>query len=562
MILEASQPISTAPPPPPSFSLPTAARPEPREAVRAHLDSVLPRGEFARERLSRATVLVVDDEPGNVRLLTRLLERAGCEDVIGTNQAPDAVRLYTERRPDLMLLDLHMPGMDGLAVLDQVRHARDDRSRSPVLVLTGDDTSEARESALHRGANEFVSKPFNVSEVLLRIDHLLETAVLHRELADRNRVLEQAVAARTAALEQDIARRERVERELRTSEARYRHLVENASDMIVQADGKGVIRYANEAAGRLFGLEPQAMEGRSFLGLIRPDARHAAGDVFIEQVRRRQPSSYQELPAVTPDGRDVWIELDVRLTWEGDELVAAQAVGRDVTERRQLEHLKDEFISVASHELRTPLTSIRAALGLLESGLMETQPERARHLLRIATRNGERLARLLNDILDLERMSSGSVRVERRPYDVAEVMTQAAETVRSAAEAANVLIVVDAPRATVSMDADRMCQVLVNLLGNAIKFSPAGGAVWLSAAAQEDGDVLFAVRDKGRGIPADRLEAVFERFTQVDVSDAREKGGSGLGLAICRAIVDQHGGRIWAESTLGAGSTFSVRLPA
>ena len=558
MILQASPTtsIQAAAPPP-------AARPcpAPRREVREHLDSaVMPRGEAARERLERASLLIVDDEPANVRLLTRFLQRAGCEEVIGTTSPEEGLRLYAERRPDLMLLDLHMPEMDGLTVLDRLRDHREERTRSPVLVLTGDASSEAREAALERGANEFVSKPFNLSEVLLRIDNLLETAFLYRELRDRNRALEQAVAVRTAALEMDIARRERVERELRTSEARYRHLVENASDMIVQADGRGIIRYANEAAGRLFGIEPEAMQGLAFLRLVRPDARRGACRFYAEQVRRRRPASYQELPAVTPDGRELWLELSVRLTWDGGRLLAAQAVGRDVTERRQLERLKDEFISVASHELRTPLTSIRAALGLLESGLMDQQPERARHTLRIATRNSERLARLLNDILDLERMTSGTVRVERRPYDVAEVMSQAAETVRTAAEAARVLLVVAPPRATACLDADRMCQVLVNLLGNAIKFSPAGGTVWLSAAQDEDG-VTFTVRDQGRGIPADKLEAVFERFTQVDVSDARDKGGSGLGLAICRTIVEQHEGRIWVESREGAGSVFTVRLP-
>ncbi|HEX6911219.1 MAG TPA: ATP-binding protein [Longimicrobium sp.] len=553
MILQASQALPAAAPTP-------RPCPAPRREVREHLDAVIPRGEAARERLERASVLVVDDEPANVRLLTRFLQRAGCEEVMGTTSPAEGLRLYAEHRPDLLLLDLHMPELDGLAVLERLHAHRDERTHSPVLMLTGDVTSEAREAALERGANEFVSKPFNLSEVLLRIDNLLETAFLYRELRDRNRALEQAVAVRTAALEMDIARRERVERELRTSEARYRHLVENASDMIVQADGRGTIRYANEAAGRLFGTEPAEMEGRSFLRLIRPDARRGACQVFAQQVRRRQPASYQELPAVTPDGRELWLELSVRLTWEGGRLVAAQAVGRDVTERRHVEQLKDEFISVASHELRTPLTSIRAALGLLESGLMEKQPERARHTLRIATRNSERLARLLNDILDLERLNSGAVRVERRPYDVAEVMAQAAETVRTAAEAANVLLVVAPIRATAYLDADRMCQVLVNLLGNAVKFSPAGGTVWLSAAQDGDG-VIFAVRDQGRGIPADKLEAVFQRFTQVDVSDAREKGGSGLGLAICRTIVQQHGGRIWAESREGAGSVFSAWLP-
>jgi PAS domain S-box-containing protein len=503
---------------------------------------------------------VVDDEPANVRLLTRFLQRAGCEDVIGTTSPAEGVRLYAERRPDVMLLDLHMPEMDGLAVLDRLRELRAERTDGPVLVLTGDTSSDAREAALERGASEFVSKPFNLAEVLLRIDNLLETAFLHRELREQNRALERAVAVRTAALERDIARRERVEGELRTSEARYRHLVENASDLIVQADGAGIIRYANEAAARLFGIAPGSMVGMPFLRLVRPDARRAACRFYADQLRRRQPASYQELPGVTHDGRELWLELSVRLTWEGERLTAAQAVGRDVTERRQVERLKDDFISVASHELRTPLTSIRAALGLLESGLMDKQPERARHTLRIATRNSERLARLLNDILDLERLNSGAVRVERRPYDVAEVMSQAAETVRTAAESAGVLLLVDSPRTTACMDPDRICQVLVNLLGNAVKFSPAGGTVWLAAAKDEDG-VTLTVRDQGRGIPADKLDAVFQRFTQVDVSDAREKGGSGLGLAICRTIVQQHGGRVWVESREGAGSVFSVRLP-
>ena len=554
MILEAASVPFAAAPPPPAPTLPA-----PRREVREHLRADAPRADAARERLARATVLVVDDEPANVRLLTRFLQRSGCEDVLGTTCPAEGVRMYGEHRPDLLLLDLHMPEMDGLAVLDRLRDLRDERTRTPVLVLTGDASSEAREAALERGASEFVAKPFNLSEVLLRIDNLLETAFLYRELREQNRALERAVAARTAALQQDIARRERVEAELRTSEARYRHLVENASDLIVQTDGAGTIRYANEAAARLFGLAPDAMQGMPWLRLVRRDARRGACRTFAEQLRRRGAGSH-ELPAVTPDGRELWLELSVRLTWDEGRLVAAQAVGRDVTERRQVERLKDEFISVASHELRTPLTSIRAALGLLESGLMDQQPERARHTLRIATRNSERLARLLNDILDLERLCSGAVRVERRPYDVAEVMSQAAETVRPAAEAAGVLLVVSAPRAAACMDADRMCQVLVNLLGNAVKFSPAGGTVWLAAAADEGG-VTFTVRDQGRGIPADKLEAVFQRFTQVDVSDARDKGGSGLGLAICRTIAEQHGGRIWVESREGAGSVFTVRLP-
>lgn len=514
----------------------------------------------AAARLGRATVLLVDDEPANLLLLRRILEREGCGSVLAATSASEALRLYREQRPDLMLLDLHMPGLDGLAVLEQLQEQRPERARYPVLVLTDDASSEAREAALLHGANEFVARPFHPTEVLLRVNNLLETCFLHRELREQNRVLERTVAARTAALELDIERRERVERELRTCESRFRHLVENASDLIVQTGPDGGIQYANEAALRATGFTAAELEGMPFLSLVPVAARRQVRRFYVRQLRRRQPSSYCELPILTRDGREMWLGQNVRLTLDASRVVAAQIIARDVTERRHAETLENEVLSVASHEMRTPLTSIPAAPGLLESGLMENQPERARQTPRIATRSCERLARILNDSLDLERLSSGTVRVECRPYDVGEIMAQAAEPVRSAAEAAGVMLVVTPVQAEARMDAGRMCQVLVNLLSNAVKFSPPGGTVWLGAVVQEE-YVTFSVRDRGRGIPADKRAAVFQRVMQVDASDARDKGGSGLGLAISRTIVDQHRGQIWIDPAEQVGSTFHVRLP-
>jgi len=169
--------------------------------------------------------------------------------------------------------------------------------------------------------------------------------------------------------------------------------------------------------------------------------------------------------------------------------------------------------------------------------------------------------RLINDILDVERMQSGKVVMERQTCDLEGLVTQAAEVMRPMAAEARVELSVDAPHATLWADPDRIVQTLTNLLSNAIKFSEPGGRVRLEARGQ-DGEVLVEVRDEGRGIPQDRLEAIFERFEQIDASDARAKGGSGLGLAICRSIVEQHGGRIWARSRVGEGSTLSFTLPA
>jgi signal transduction histidine kinase/ActR/RegA family two-component response regulator len=238
----------------------------------------------------------------------------------------------------------------------------------------------------------------------------------------------------------------------------------------------------------------------------------------------------------------------------------ATATESTVRELRAVDRIKSEFVSVVSHELRTPLTSIRGSLGLLASGAMGQLPPEAAEMLRIAVSNTDRLVRLINDILDLERIEAGREALEIRPVSVAQVLADAASVVGGAAEDGGVRLDVEPVEATVQADADRLVQAVTNLAGNAIKFSDRGDRVVLRGVV-EGGEVLLQVVDEGRGIPPEKLEAVFERFQQVDGSDAREKGGTGLGLAITRSIVERHGGRVEVESALGLGSTFSLVLP-
>ncbi len=224
-----------------------------------------------------------------------------------------------------------------------------------------------------------------------------------------------------------------------------------------------------------------------------------------------------------------------------------------------LDQRQDEFISTVSHELRTPLTSLRGALGLLMSGTI-TDPAKARHMMEIALSNTDRLIRLVNDMLDLERIGSGQEELHTGMCDVEELMQRAVASLEVDAASAQLGVTVQAAGVRIRADADRILQTLINLLSNAIKFSPPGREVKMSAQLAGD-EALLQVQDFGRGIPVDKLEAIFERFQQVDATDARSKGGTGLGLAICRSIVAQHGGRIWATSVLGEGSTFSIALP-
>jgi signal transduction histidine kinase/DNA-binding response OmpR family regulator len=232
--------------------------------------------------------------------------------------------------------------------------------------------------------------------------------------------------------------------------------------------------------------------------------------------------------------------------------------------RSDLDTVKDEFISTVSHELRTPLTSIRGALGLLSAGLLGNVDPKAQNLLRIASSNTERLIRLINDILDLERMESGRAPLKLRRCSLYELAHEAVDTMTTMADGAGIKIelICNAPRDSIYFDADsdRLLQVLTNLLSNAVKFSTASSTVSVQIDSYPN-SVLVRVVDQGRGIPADKLESVFDRFQQVESSDASKKGGTGLGLAICRSIIQQHGGAIWAQANQsGVGTTLWVQL--
>ncbi len=243
-----------------------------------------------------------------------------------------------------------------------------------------------------------------------------------------------------------------------------------------------------------------------------------------------------------------------------NETIGAVVTFRDITERRAVQRLKDEFVALVSHELRTPLTSIRGALGLLAGGLLTSAPEKGQRMLEIAVNNTDRLVRLINDILDIERIDSGKVVLEKVPCLPGTLIQDSIEVMRSMAEMAGITMEIGpVSDAMVLADPDRITQTITNLLGNAIKFSPAGTRITVSAEAVGEG-VMFRVRDEGRGIPASKLDTVFERFQQADASDAREKSGSGLGLTICRSIVGQHGGVLRVESVVGKGSVFSFAL--
>lgn len=368
----------------------------------------------------------------------------------------------------------------------------------------------------------------------------------------------------------DVTESHQAERELERLSRR--------NELILESVGEGI--YGINLAGECTFVNPAAIY---FTGHSREELLSAARTMHeILQPRKPDGSEYPwqesasyatlndgEIRRVTgeemvrKDGTPFPVDYVVTPIVEDDErILGAVVTFQDVTARRAIEQMKNEFIAIVSHELRTPLTSIRGSLGLLASGLLQKFPEKADKMLKIAVDNTDRLVRLINDILDIERLESGKVTITQEEVNLGELMSSASETMRAMAVGNGVTLVTEPLDAVVWADSDRVLQVLTNLLSNAIKFSPQDRSVTLRAEPYEkEGSVVVMVMDSGRGIPEEKRASIFERFGQVDASDSRLKGGTGLGLPICKTIVEQHGGKIWVESELGEGSVFKFTLP-
>ncbi|MGD0011463.1 MAG: PAS domain S-box protein [Terriglobia bacterium] len=368
-----------------------------------------------------------------------------------------------------------------------------------------------------------------------------------------------AGGVRIVGLCRDITERKRVQQALQESEERYRDLAENAAELIQSVSPEGQFLYVNRAWRETLGYSVEEVPHLNMMDVIDTEHLPHCQEVFAK-VMHGEAVNDVETVFVAKTGKRVAVRGSVNCRLVDGKHDVTNGIFRDVTARLEIEKMKDEFVSTVSHELRTPLTSIRGALGLLTAGVLSAEPAKARRMLEIAVANTDRLIRLINDILDIERIESGRVKLEKRSCNAASLMVQAMDSVREVANRAGVKLELFPTSGSVLADPDRVVQTLTNLVGNAIKFSPPSSTVTLRATRRQD-EMLFEVKDQGRGIPADKLGVIFERFQQVDASDGREKGGTGLGLAICRSIVDQHGGRIWVESELGQGSSFYFTLP-
>lgn len=370
------------------------------------------------------------------------------------------------------------------------------------------------------------------------------------ELRTARDELERRVEERTASLKE--------------SAARTQAIVDNAVEGIITIDEEGLVESFNPAAERIFGYSAGEVLGRN-VSMLMPEPYHTGHNGYIrrylETGEPRVMKSIREAEGRRKDGTVFPLEIAVSEVPFPDRHLFTGIV-RDISERKKMDRMKSEFISTVSHELRTPLTSIRGSLGLVIGGVSGELPEQARGLIEIANKNSERLSRLINDILDVEKIESGRMAFDIRPVALSPIIEQVIEANQAYASQYGAHIVLESADEGLSVlaDPDRLTQVFTNLLSNAAKFSPQGGTVNVTVV-ENAGEVRVAISDAGAGIPEEFRPHVFEKFSQADASDSRRSGGTGLGLSIAKAIVDRLGGRIDFESVPGAGTTFTVDLP-
>ncbi len=376
----------------------------------------------------------------------------------------------------------------------------------------------------------------------------------------------------------DLAQQQQhtVEAALRESEARFRTVANSAPVLLWMTDADKQSTFFNQTwltfTGRSLGQE----QDDGWTEGIHPDDRDRCLATYAHAFDTRRTFE-MEYRLRRHDGHYRWLLTRGIPRFSPDGSFAGY-IGTciDISDRHDVEKLKDEFISVVNHELRTPLTSILGSLDLLASGVLNNQPEKGQRMLQIAAKNADRLVRLINDMLDIERIESGKMTLNKQVCNGAELMTTAIDEIRGLATQANIQLSVTPLPVRIWADPDRIVQVFTNLLSNAIKFSLPGDTVALTATLEDSQtpadhpnellavstqQVTFQVKDQGRGIPADKLKTIFGRFQQVDASDSRKRGGTGLGLAVCRSIVHHHGGSIWVKSIPDQGSTFFFSLP-
>ena len=536
-------------------------------------------------------ILVADDSAVAAAMLSNVLKSRGY-DVVRASDGIEAVQQVYRESPDLILLDIFMPRMNGYQAC---RLLKDDPAVAPipVIILTGSDSRSAEFWSLQTGADAFMTKGFDPAELVAAVERLLATPTPHPALPAGQPPGPEEILSKVSVLMDRELYSTTVERtELQT-------ILQNLADGILTLDMQRRVTRANRALGQMLGAGEMELAGRPYREVLGEAAGDATFELFEQALAGQNetvaapitvtPVAAGFTPATAPvkdmatetrdselhsrAGGTTPVAINVALLHDYlGETVGCVCLFQDITRRKEIEALyeqlhaldktKEDLTHMIVHDLRTPLTSVIAGMQTLEmvGDLNEEQQEMAS----IAISGGESLLSMINNLLDISKLEAGSLKLEYAELSPEELVARAVGQVAPLAQNKNLALTQEvAPELPAfAGDEDKLRRTLVNLLGNAIKFTPEGNTITVAARRSDDGtELLFAVRDTGEGIPPEAFAHIFEKFGQVESRRAGRKMSTGLGLTFSKMAVEAHGGRIWVESTLGQGSTFSFTVP-
>lgn len=507
-------------------------------------------------------ILIIDDDADMRRLISFLLEDAGYA-VYQADSGARGLDMARTQHPDIVLLDVLMPGMDGFEVCRCLKKDPMLRHSFVLLMSGGQISSEAQAEILEEAADDYIIRPFDTREFLARI--------------------------------KAIARAKNIEKALRESEERYRHLVEYAPIPILVHCAEQWVFVSPAAITALGGKRAEDLLGRPIWDNLPQETWTEGKKLARILYEKLENNVLMEDCLIRLDGAVIDVELMyTAVNYEGRP--AVQMVFKNITERkraerrlylahaaleatveertrdlkeanlhlRELAKLKDEFLAGMSHELRSPLNSILGSAEMLEEGIYgPLTPKQAKTLRQIGD-SGQHLLSLINDVLDVSKIEAGKLELSLEQVSPHEICYSCLNLFKDAAVKKQLKFHTAFDHSVYALQADarRLKQVLVNLLSNAIKFTPEGGQIGLEFEADEDNhQIRFIVWDNGIGVPEEFMDRLFQPFIQFDSRLSRNYGGTGLGLALVRNLVDLHGGSVSVDSQVNQGSRFTVTLP-
>ncbi|MFA4956240.1 MAG: PAS domain S-box protein [Candidatus Methanoperedens sp.] len=569
-------------------------------------------------------LLIVEDSPTQARMLKFLLEKHNYRVNVACN-GREALDLLNIHKPMIVISDIIMPEMDGYQLCKYIKSDENLKKIPVILLTSLSDPGEVlkgmecgadnfmtkpydEQLLISRLKSLILRKQMHESESVQNdveilfggqkyfitakrqqiLDFLFstyETAVwknsellrVQEELKELNERLEEKIDERTAALKTEIKQRKQSEEKLQESEERLKSIFDNANDAIITTDIEGNVISWNKAAEKLFGFTEDEVKGKELSSLIVPENVMKERHKIIYQVLSGNTFAGVETIRKHKDGTKICVSVNISPIHDADKkVVGLSGIIRDITEHKKLEKLrienehlaavnktKSNFLSQMSHELRTPLNAIIGFSELITLGLAGEINEKQKRYTKNIHESGNHLLGIINDILDLTKVESGKLDISIEKIPVAQIINETFMLLNERALECNVILrkELDPELEFIEADKLRFKQILFNLLGNAVKFSKPGGGTVTITVKKESDMAKFSISDTGIGIREEDMEKLFNEFEQIESGSSRKYGGTGLGLAITKQLVELHGGRIWAESRYGEGSTFMFTLP-